>query len=63
MKLSQPKRMMYVHIHDNTSEHGSKKWILAKYVKMYPHLYTPVQYKGMEIITETFDVTHWSVRT
>jgi hypothetical protein len=57
MRLAQPKRMTYVHVHDNTIDHGSKKWILTKYVQMYPHLYTPVQYNGINVESEMVDVT------
>jgi hypothetical protein len=57
MRLAQPKRMTYVHVHDNTIDHGSNKWILTKYVQMYPHLYTPVQYNGINVESEMVDVT------
>jgi hypothetical protein len=56
MKLAQPQRMIYVDVHDNTVQHGTRQWILAKYVEMYPQLYTPVQYKGIKVEAEIVDV-------
>lgn len=55
--------MTYVQVHDNTVDHGKEKWIPTKYVQMYPHLYTPVYYKGIKIEAEILDVNPYGVRT
>jgi uncharacterized protein (DUF952 family) len=55
--------MTYVQVHDNAVDHGKEKWISTKCVQMYPHLYTPVQYKGIIIEAEILDVNPYGVRT
>ena len=52
MRLAQPKRMTYVH----DIVRDEKRWVETRYVQMYPHMYTPVQYKGIVIESEIVDV-------
>lgn len=52
MRLAKPKRMTYVH----DIVRDEKRWVETKYVQMYPNMYKPVQYKGIQVEAEIIDV-------
>jgi len=51
----------YVYVMDHTR--GDKTWVKQKYVTLYPHMYTPVQFNGAVLKSDCPNANPCVVRT
>jgi|688.fasta_scaffold26192_15 hypothetical protein len=51
----------YVYVLDN--HRGDRVWVRENYVKLYPHLYTPIQFNGKTMTSDCPNANPCVVKT